>query len=67
MRAALSHQAFRRVFAGTLASNIGTWMQNITLIALAYDLTGGATFIGVITFAQLGPMLLLSPIGGAGG
>jgi MFS family permease len=65
MRAALSHQAFRRVFAGTLASNIGTWMQNITLIALAYDLTGGATFIGVITFAQLGPMLLLSPIGGA--
>ncbi len=65
MRNALSHRAFRRVFAGTLASNIGTWMQNVTLIALAYDLTGGATFIGVVTFAQLGPMLLLSPLGGA--
>lgn len=65
MAAALSHPAYRRVFAGTLASNIGTWMQNVILIALAYDLTGNATFIGIITFAQLGPMLILSPIGGA--
>jgi predicted MFS family arabinose efflux permease len=65
MAAALSHPAFRRVFAGTLSSNIGTWMQNVILIALAYDLTGGAAFIGVITFAQLGPMLVLSPVGGA--
>ncbi len=65
MAAALSHKPFRRVFAGTMSSNIGTWMQNVILIALAYDLTGGATFIGIITFAQLGPMLFLSPIGGA--
>jgi MFS family permease len=40
-------------------------MQNITLGVLAYQLTGEAWFIGVITFAQLGPMLLISPIGGA--
>ena len=65
MAAALAHKPFRRVFAGTMSSNIGTWMQNVILIALAYDLTGGATFIGIITFAQLGPMLILSPIGGA--
>ena len=65
MSSALQHRAFRLVFAGTLASNVGTWMQNVILIALAYDLTGGATFIGIITFAQLGPMLVLSPIGGA--
>lgn len=65
MAAALSHQPFRRVFAGTLSSNIGTWMQNVILIALAYDLTDSSTFIGIITFAQLGPMLFLSPIGGA--
>ena len=37
----------------------------MTLGVLAYQLTGEAWFIGVITFAQLGPMLLLSPIGGA--
>lgn len=53
------------MWLGTLASNIGTWMQNITLGVLAYQLTGQAWFIGVITFAQLGPMLILSPIGGA--
>lgn len=40
-------------------------MQNITLGVLAYQLTGEAWFIGVITFAQLGPTLLISPIGGA--
>ncbi len=65
LRSALHRPAFRRVFAGTLSSNIGTWMQNVTLIALAYSLTGDAWFVGLITFAQLGPMLLLSPVGGA--
>lgn len=65
LTSALQHRAFRRVFAGSLASNIGTWMQNITLVALAYSLTRSAWFTGVITFAQLGPMLLLSPAAGA--
>lgn len=62
---ALRSTAFRRIFAGTFASNVGTWMQNITLIALAYQLTKNAWFTGVITFAQLGPTLLISPFGGA--
>ncbi len=39
-------------------------MQNVVLGLLAYDLTGAAWFVGVLTFAQLGPMLLLSPWGG---
>ncbi|HKY15351.1 MAG TPA: MFS transporter [Microthrixaceae bacterium] len=62
--AALSHFAFRWVYIGTFASNVGTWMQNFTLGALADQLTGKSVFIGVVTFAQLGPMLLLSPIAG---
>ncbi|MGB3412998.1 MAG: MFS transporter [Microthrixaceae bacterium] len=65
LRSAMQSQAFRRFFAGTFASNIGTWMQNITLIALAYELTKNALFTGIITFAQLGPTLLISPFGGA--
>lgn len=65
LRSALSSKAFRRLFAGTMASNVGTWMQNVTLISLAYSLTGDAWFTGLITFAQLGPMLFLSPFGGA--
>ena len=64
LRAAFQHTAFRRVFAGSTASNIGTWMQNVTLAALAFDLRG-PVFTGVVTFAQLGPMLFLSPVAGA--
>ncbi len=63
--AALRHQPFRRVWIGQLASNVGTWMQNIVLGILAYELTGAAWFIGLVAFAQLGPMLLFSPVGGA--
>ncbi|MEZ5383099.1 MAG: MFS transporter [Microthrixaceae bacterium] len=62
--AALAHRQFRRVAAGAFASNIGTWMQNVTLIALANSLTHSGAFVGLVTFAQLGPMLVASPVGG---
>jgi MFS family permease len=55
---------FRRVFIGAFLSNIGSWMQNVVLGALAYDLTGSASFVGVLLFAQLGPLLLFSLVGG---
>jgi predicted MFS family arabinose efflux permease len=64
-RAALRHGTFRRVFYGSFLSNIGTWMQNVVLGALAYDLTESPTFVGIVLFAQLGPLLLLSVVGGA--
>ncbi|HLT17632.1 MAG TPA: MFS transporter [Acidimicrobiales bacterium] len=62
--AALSIPLFRRVFVGAFLSNIGTWMQNVVLGALAYDLTRSPTFVGVLLFAQLGPLLLFSMVGG---
>ncbi len=62
--AALAHRAFRWVFLGGFASNVGTWMQNFTLGALADNLTHKSWYIGLITFAQLGPTLLLSPVAG---
>lgn len=64
-RAALAHRTFRIVFAGMFLSNIGTWMQNVILGAWAYELTESPTFVGIVIFAQLGPMLLLSIVGGA--
>jgi MFS family permease len=63
-RAALQHQVFRRVFVGAFLSNIGSWMQNVILGAMAYELTHSATFVGVLLFAQLGPLLLFSLVGG---
>ena len=55
---------FRIVYLGTFASNIGTWMQNVVLGAYALKLTGSPTFVGLIFFAQLGPLLFLSTTGG---
>src|SRR5882672_1536192 len=62
--AALRHRDFRIVWGGTFASNIGTWMQNVLLGAFGYTLTHSATYVGILFFAQLGPLLILSNVGG---
>ena len=64
-RSALAHRNFRIVFWGSFASSIGTWMQHVTLGAFALEMSGSATFLSLVLFAQLGPMLLLSVVGGA--
>ena len=53
------------MWLGALGSNIGTWMQNITLSVVAYKLTRSASFVALLGFAQLGPLLLLAMVGGA--
>jgi MFS family permease len=63
-QAALRYRNFRIVFLGTFASNIGTWMQNVILGAYVLKLTGSPGFVGLIYFAQLGPLLFLSTTGG---
>lgn len=63
-RAALANPVFRTLFFGAFLSNIGSWMQQIVLAAYAYDLTGSPTFVGLLVFAQLGPVLVVGPIGG---
>ncbi len=63
-RSAFSHRTFRTIYLGAFASNIGTWMQNVVLGALAYSLTRSAVFVGIMMAAQLGPLLLFSAVGG---
>jgi MFS family permease len=63
-RSALQHRAFRLVWACTMASNIGTWMQNVALGAFAYKMSKSAGFVSTLYFAQLGPILVLASIGG---
>lgn len=64
-RSALAHRDFRIVFIGSFVSNIGRWMQNVVLGALAWELTERPSFVSLIVFAQLGPMLLLAIVGGS--
>ena len=59
-RAALAYPEFRILFIGMSLSSIGTWMQNFTLPAYVDGRTGSATLVGLLIFAQLGPLLLLS-------
>jgi MFS family permease len=63
-RAALRHRDFRVFWSGVFASNIGTWMQNVLLGAYGYHLTHSASYVGLLAFAQLGPLLFLSTVSG---
>ena len=56
--------AFRDLWIGMLASYIGMYMGMVSRGYLAYELTGSATILGVVTVASGIPMLLLSPVGG---
>jgi MFS family permease len=62
--AALRTRSFRIVWSGMFASNIGTWMQNVLLGAYGFTLTHSETYVAVLFFAQLGPLLVLSNVGG---
>lgn len=62
--AAFRTRAFRIIWLGSFASNIGTWMQTLVLPAYIDKRTESGAMVGLFTFAQLGPLLLLSIAGG---
>ena len=64
VRAALGYRDFRLLWFGLFASNIGTWMQNLALPAYVDDRTRQAAWVALMSFAQLGPLLVLSIPGG---
>jgi len=63
-RSALRSRDFRVLWVAMFSSNVGTWMQNVALGAFAYRLSHSASFVALIGFAQMGPVLLLAPVGG---
>lgn len=56
---------FKNYFIGHTLSTIGTWIQQVTLAWLIYNLTNSAALLGIIGFCALVPQLLVSPIAGA--
>ena len=58
--AALSYRDFRVMWISSFLSSIGVWMQQVILPAYIYSRTGSASTVALFTFAQLGPLLLLS-------
>jgi MFS family permease len=60
----LKHSQFRIYFAGSLASNLGTWLQNTAQMLLVYQLTHSAFAVGLITCAQFSGFLVVGPWAG---
>jgi MFS family permease len=61
---ALRSPNFRRYYLGQLVSMIGTWMQSVAFMWLAYRLTGSTAFTGLIGFLNSVPYLVISPLAG---
>lgn len=63
--AALRVPEFRRFWIGALVSNSGSWMQNVSVPFVLYQLTESAAWVGLASFAQFIPALLFGPLGGS--
>ncbi len=62
---ALAHRNFRLYFAGQGVSLIGTWMQQVAMSWLVYQLTENAAWLGLTAFAAQVPSFFLAPMAGA--
>src|SRR5262245_23093567 len=61
---ALGHRNFQLFFAGQGISLIGTWMQQVALSWLVYELTGSPLWLGLVGFAGQIPSFFLAPVAG---
>jgi len=50
--AAFRHRNYRLFFSGQLVSVIGTWMQQVALGWLVYDLSNSAFTLGAVRFSR---------------
>ncbi|HEX2369695.1 MAG TPA: MFS transporter, partial [Acidimicrobiia bacterium] len=46
--ALLTDRTFGPYFFGNLASNIGTWFQQVTAAVVVFELTGSALVVGLV-------------------
>nr|WP_174505945.1 MFS transporter [Acinetobacter sp. Marseille-Q1620] len=61
----LIYPDFRHYFIGHTLSTLGTWIQQVALAWLVYELTNSAKLLGLIAFFAMAPQLLISPFVGA--
>ena len=62
---ALRSTNFRRYYIGQTVSQLGSWMQSVAVMWLAYRLTNSTAATGTIGFLALIPFLVVTPIAGA--
>lgn len=60
----LSIRNFRLLLTGTVLSNAGQWIQQVTLSWLVYDITGSGTILGTISLVRSAASLGMIPMAG---
>ncbi|OPX90650.1 MFS transporter [Pelotomaculum sp. PtaB.Bin117] len=58
------YRNYRLFFGGQGISLVGTWIQNIAMSWLVYDLTNSAFLLGIVGFAGQIPTFFLTPFAG---
>lgn len=61
---ALKHRNFRVYFLGNMIALNGLWMQRLTVGWLAWDMTGAASFVGLVAFLSFAPSMITGPLFG---
>lgn len=61
---AFRNRDFALFWSGALASNIGSWIQNMTVPYVLFEITNSAFWVGLATFVQFVPQMLLGPLAG---
>ena len=61
---AFRHRNYRLFFAGQAISLVGTWMQQVAQGWLVLQLTHDPLWLGLVSLAQFGPVILLGLFGG---
>jgi MFS family permease len=62
---AFKHRDFTIFWLGALASNTGSWVQNLAVPFVLYQVTKSAFWVGLSTFTQFLPVMLLGPLAGS--
>lgn len=61
---AMRHRHYRNYTMGSVLSLIGTWTHRIALSWLTWELTGSYAWLGVMAFADMFMMMLMTPLAG---
>jgi MFS family permease len=62
---AFKHRDFTIFWSGALASNTGSWVQNLAVPYVLYQITESAFWVGLATFTQFIPAMVLGPLAGS--
>ncbi|MDE0059874.1 MAG: MFS transporter [Defluviicoccus sp.] len=62
---AFGNPDFRLYALASIPSLLGTWIQRVAVLWLAWELTESGTWLGVLAFADMLPVIVITPIAGA--